>query len=122
MNMHGVPEGGHDGSAAGGTNCFSMGSAAVPMGTQNKHEFLRRITLARAIDRRRRRRRRALKPYPWQLRATEVESKQDAEFNSFPLLTSDDNMGPFGNSSLGRLELACEKPRARGARQWLVWR
>jgi len=74
MNMHGVPEGGHDGSAAGGTNCFSMGSAAIPMGTQNKHDFLRRIT---AIDRRRRRRR-ALKPYPWQLRTTEVESKQDA--------------------------------------------
>jgi hypothetical protein len=39
-------EAGHDGSAAGGTNCFSMGSAAVPTGTQDQHDFLP-ITLAK---------------------------------------------------------------------------
>ena len=39
-------EAGHDGSTAGGTNCLSMGSASVPMGTQDKHDLLLRITPA----------------------------------------------------------------------------
>jgi hypothetical protein len=45
--MYYVPaEAGHDGSTAGGTNCLSMGSASVPMGTQGKHDLLLRITPA----------------------------------------------------------------------------
>jgi len=39
-------EAGHEGSTAGGTNCLSMGSASVPMGTQDKHDLLLRITPA----------------------------------------------------------------------------
>lgn len=43
MNMMYVPDAGTDGSPAGGTKWFSMGSAAVPMGMQDKHDLLLRI-------------------------------------------------------------------------------
>lgn len=48
INMIHVPEAGTDGSAAGATKWFSMGSAAVPMGTQDKHDLLLRITPTRS--------------------------------------------------------------------------
>lgn len=48
INMIRVPKAGTDGSAAGATKWFSMGSAAVPMGTQDKHYLLLRITPTRS--------------------------------------------------------------------------
>jgi hypothetical protein len=46
--QHDVPDAGTAGSPAGGTNRSSMGSAAVPMGKQDKHDQLLRITPTRS--------------------------------------------------------------------------
>lgn len=53
--MHHVPDAGHDGVVPGRAKGVSMGSAAVPMRAQGKHDQLLRI--AHEFHRRRRRRR-----------------------------------------------------------------
>jgi hypothetical protein len=126
-----VPEAGTDGSAAGATKWFSMGSAAVPMGTQDKHDLLLRITPTRSTREEGDRQPQDVRTYPWQLSSARGHRTEELRYRAGPELGSSPSqlrtllpdkwqcMGSFGDTSRQSYIQKSSQPH-RAPAGWLV--
>ena len=120
--MYYVPaEAGHDGSTAGGTNCLSMGSASVPMGTQGKHDLLLRITPASSPTGGRQAPRRVPGSSLGSSHAGSSEPKQEAAARCLKPIPSGQvtmSIGSFGDTCLLYTQRGPARPSSSRTEAW----